>query len=167
MKVRGIANWAFVTEPDQKYHRWSIKLDLPKSEADRLRAVGIKVKKTVVEAEDGSDVVIQRVTISRNTKNKKTGEPNIPPEVVDAQLNPFTDLIGNGSEVIVRFRPYKWEHPKYGSGVGLDLLGVQVVNLVEYKGSGSSSILLDDDTDDGFEAIGGNNNNNNDDELEY
>jgi len=162
MKVRGIANWAFVTEPDRKYHRWSIKLDLPKSEADRLRAVGIKVKKDVIEGEDGADIVVQRVTISRNTKNKKTGAPNPAPEVVDAQLNPFTDLIGNGSEVIVRFRPYKWENPTYGSGVGLDLLGVQVVKLVEYKGSGSGSSTVIDDDDDGFEVIG-----ESKDELEY
>jgi len=43
------------------------------------------------------------------------------------------DLIGNGSEVIVQYRTYEWSN-RFGSGIGADLVAVQVLELVPYKG---------------------------------
>lgn len=127
MIARGIAMWARVKDPDVRYEPcWKIDVLLEEPEAKRLKAAGIKVKR------NDDDVFVLKVK-RLVTKRKGTGN-NPPPEVVDKQDKPFDTLIGNGSEVIVQFGVYTWKNT-FGSGTGLDLQKIQVVNLVPYAGS--------------------------------
>ena len=151
MLVRGIAYWAFVNHYDKKYKQYKVDLEISKKEYDRLRAAGLKVTKKVTD----DDRIIYTVKITRNLKNKKTGADNPKPDCIDAKKQPFTGLIGNGSEVIVKFKPYSWNY-EGKSGIGMDFEGLQIVNLIEYisdnpEGEGSTTYLPDDDED--FEVI--------------
>ena len=62
-----------------------------------------------------------------------------PPKVVDSKLNPIVDVfVGNGSKVNVSYRPFEWSFGNK-SGVSAGLNSIQVLDLIEYNPSGSSS----------------------------
>lgn len=153
MKTKGKAYWAKVNTLDTKYNQWNILLHVDKEEAAKLKAVGLKVK-----VEEKDDELVRSVRFARYLKKRGTkGGQNPKPVVVDAELNEFTGLIGNGSEVIVLHKPYKWNND-FGSGVGSDLQGVQIVNLIPYESESTGSDNGDiptDDSDEGFEKVEG------------
>lgn len=155
MKSRGIGNWCYVNNLDKRYEQWKVEMTLSKEENAKLKAIGIKTK-TIV---DDDDNITYKYTFTRKLARKgKKGGQNQKPDCVDSQGNPFDGLIGNGSEVIVVHKPYAWEF-KGKSGVGTDLCGVQIVDLIPYEtdgdgGSGDGTKSLDDG-DDGFEKLEG------------
>lgn len=142
MKSRGIASWCFVNHIDSKYDEWKVTLTLTKKEADKLKAVGLKVNKVVTD----DDEILLQYQFKRNGVNKKTKAPNKKPSCVDAALQPYDGMVGNGSEVIVKHRPFAWDN-KFGKGISSDFQALQVLNLVEFEGAS-------DDDDDGFEVMG-------------
>ena len=153
MKTRGIIKWPKLVEPDTTFEaQWNCQLEIDKEEATKLKAVGLSVKTD--EDDDGN--IVRSSRFSRKLKRKgKAGGVNPPPQVVDSQGNPMDGLIiGNGSEVIVHHKPFKWDN-KFGSGTSTDLRAVQVVNLVEYTPEGGGDNAIDDDDDDSFEVIEG------------
>lgn len=129
-KVKGLANWCYLTALDTKFDPcWRVELHVTKEEAEKLKAVGIKP--TLLDTD--SDYKYS-VNIKRHETRKKTGGKNQAPRVVDSSLQPFTEIIGNGSEVVVQYGPYNWEF-KGKKGVSMDLQAVQVLNLVKYVAS--------------------------------
>lgn len=121
-KIKGIAYWCFLTALDVKFEPcWRVEVHMTKEEAEKLKAVGVKPKLVDTDSEYKYSINIKRKEI-----RQKTGGKNSAPRVVDASLQPFTDIIGNGSEVIVQYGPYNWEY-KGKKGIGLDLQAVQVL----------------------------------------
>lgn len=123
MRVRGKAMWASVQTPNTTYDPvYCIDLIVAPETADDLKKLGLSVKNN----EDGPTIKFKRKLYRTDgTENKK-------PVVRDAQNQPFTDLIGNGSEVIVQFSTFEWKN-KFGSGISADFQGVQIVDLVPYR----------------------------------
>lgn len=139
MRVRGKAMWASVQAPNTTYDPvYCIDLIVAPEAVEDLKKVGLKVKNT----EEGPVVKFKRNQFRADgTENKK-------PVVRDAHNMPFTDLIGNGSEVIVQFNMFEWRN-KFGTGVSADLQGVQVVHLVPYRtGDGEEFEPLEEEEDD-------------------
>lgn len=144
MKVKGTAMWASVQTPNRTYDPvYSIDLIVSPESADALKKLGLKTKKT----DDGLVCKFKRNLF------RQDGTENNKPAVRDAANNPFNELIGNGSEVIVQFSTYEWSN-KFGKGVSADLQGVQVLELVPYRaGDGDEFEPVDGDVED--ELIGG------------
>ena len=69
------------------------------------------------------------------------------PTLVDAKLQPMTEVIGSGSEVVVDFHPHPWFVAALGVGVTLRLRSVQVLELKEYSPSRVSFTAME-----GFET---------------
>lgn len=123
MKIKGYAKWASVHSPNTTFEPvWSIDLVISEASADALKKLGLKPKKD----KDG-DLVYK----FKRKVNRVDGDTNEQPKCVDKANQPFYKLIGNGSEVIVLFSTYEWSN-KFGSGVGADLKGVQVLELVSF-----------------------------------
>ena len=142
--ISGKAFWAKVYQPQaSKYnpddYRYSIDVgQLDERNIKIAKDLGMDVKTDeVVEGKPYSGQKGSYVTI-RNYAKSQDGSDNPRPRVVDAQTNPMTKLIGNGSDVNVLFdvSPYK-NGPRAGQN-GFYLKGVQVVSLVEYEGAGDS-----------------------------
>lgn len=146
MKTRGIAYWAFVNHLDKKYGQWKIMLEVSKEEAEKMKAVGLPVERVVTE----DDRIVNQFQFSRyEMRRDGSGKKNKKPTCVDAATVPFDGLIGNGSEVIVRHKPYTWTF-KGKEGMNSDLVGVQILNLIPYE----SEAKDDEDDDGGFEVMG-------------
>lgn len=126
MFIEGIAYWAHVQKPDDRFPpaKYSIKLHVDDETAKEIRAAGLRVKK------DGNDNVFK---VKRNVL-KVDGSEAGKPVVVDADVNPFNQEIGNGSKVIIQIRPYQYNN-NFGSGISADLVGVQVIEHVPYDGA--------------------------------
>lgn len=127
MLVKGKAMWAHVQTPDDRFPpaKYSITVEVDDDQAKELRDTGLRVKKE----NDKNIFKVKRNVLK--VDGSEAGKPN----VVDAATEPFNDLIGNGSEVIVQIRPYEYSN-NFGSGMSADLVGVQVVDLVPYEGEG-------------------------------
>lgn len=145
MKVKGTAMWASVQAPNTTYDPvYCIDLIVVPEVADSLKQLGLKGK----SAENGIIFKFKR------NQFRADGTENNKPAVRDADNQPFTDLIGNGSEVIVQFSTYEWTN-KFGKGISADLQGVQVVNLVPYRtGDGDEFTPLGEDSEE--EVLGAN-----------
>ena len=139
MRVRGKAMWASIQAPNTTFDPvYCIDLVVAPETVDDLKKLGLKVKNT----DEGPTVKFKR------NQFRPDGTENKRPVVRDAQNQPFSDLIGNGSEVIVQFSTYEWKN-KFGSGVSTDLQGVQVVHLVPYRtGDGDEFEPLDAEDDE-------------------
>lgn len=143
MKVRGIAYWASVQVPNTTFEPvYTIDLAVGDDAAESLKKIGLKGK----VAEEGTVFKFKRKQF------RQDGAENNKPVIRDAANQPFSDLIGNGSDVIVQFATYEWKN-KFGSGIGADLQGVQVIDLVPYRtGDGDE---FEPVGESGEEVIGG------------
>ncbi len=138
MIIKGTALWAYINTPNVKYDPlWTIDL-IPddESELEALEAKGYKIK----TGKDGQKaVVIKRKTVKAN------GSPAMQPKLVDAHKNPIDLAVGNGSKVAVQYEEYAGTNA-YGPYQGLDLKGVQVLDLVTFGGAdGDEFVSVDPD----------------------
>ena len=134
--VSGKAHWASVLAPNTTYEPvYSIDLELDDDTKSTIEGLGLTVKN-----KGGFDFV----TIKRKLY-KKNGDERPAPTVKDSANNSWNDqLIGNGSQVNVKFATYDWTYAGK-SGVGADLMAVQVVDLVPYGNSNDFESI-----DDGY-----------------
>lgn len=136
--VKGKAYWASVQQPNTTYEpEWAIDILVDDNNRAAFEADGVPIKN---KDDERGDFVHIRQRVAR-----RDGTQNEAPSVVDAQKQPFTGLIGNGSVVNVMYTPFAWEM-NGKSGVSPLLKKVQVVDLVEYKAG------EDFDVEDGFTA---------------
>lgn len=154
MIINGISQYAQVLgaprnnqfDPDNRI--WTIDLLVNKDTIKKLKTEGLgwKLKKTEKEASwtpEGSDYIkFKRMEffIDRKTGEKKRNKPI---EVIDAQGNPWDQetLIGNGSEINVRFRTY--EGFKKQTQAMID--GIQVVKHVSYENKEAFPVYIKED----------------------
>jgi hypothetical protein len=126
--ISGKAHWASVLAPNTTYEPvYSIDLELDDDTKSTVEGLGLTIKN---KGDDRNDFV----TIKRKLY-KKNGDERPAPTVKDSANNNWDDqLIGNGSQVNVKFSTYDWTYAGK-SGVGADLMAVQVVDLVPYGNS--------------------------------
>ena len=138
--ISGKAHWASVLSPNTTYEpTYCIDVELDKDTKKQVGNLGLIVKNK------GS---FDFITIKRNLL-KKNGDERPAPFVKDSSNNPWDNqLIGNGSDVNVKFSTYDWTYAGK-AGVGADLMAVQVVNLVSY---GNDKDF--DTVDDGYVVSG-------------
>ncbi len=139
--ISGKAYWASVVAPNTTFDSdgtWKIDVyDMDKKSLATVKEDGLTIKN---KDDDRGNFV----TIKRDVRRVKGGV-NRAPTLVDAQKRTMSDLVGNGSVVNVKYRPYTYDN-KYGKGQGADLMGVQVIELVRYETD-------PEDEDEDFEVV--------------
>jgi hypothetical protein len=145
--IDGISYWASVIQPNTRFDNgtggtWTIDVcQLDEDTKDLLQSLELPVKNRNDERGDF-------ISIKQPVRNRKTGQPFTPPTVIDGNLNPITDkLIGNGSKVKVKFRPYPWNF-NGRSGISAGLISVQVIDLVEYDSEGAEFTVVGEPSND-------------------
>jgi hypothetical protein len=130
--IRGIAHWAKVIGAPRKNEftgerEWSIDLTPDAESRTLLRRLGISDR--LREPKEG-DSREESFFSFRHREFRADGAPADPIRVVNANAEPWgKDLIGNGSEVNVKFVV-----KDYGKGKkkGVYIRAIQVINLVPY-----------------------------------
>lgn len=152
MKTKGQAHWAYITNPDTKWDddMWCVNLEMSKEEAQKLKDIGIKIKESVGE----NDEIIRSYKFRRYcVRRDGTGRKNKQPALVDSANQPFAGIVGNGSDVIVLHKPFRYH--KGGGGWGTDLKAIQIVNLVPYVAAGEDGpAYSEEDENEAFDVIG-------------
>ena len=119
--ISGKCMWAKLQRPDLSYDKtkeiFTIDVIIDDADADIFTKNGIRVKE-----KDG----VKSVKIKTNAVNAKTGERMSVQVVHKGQ--PFTGLIGNGSDVTVAYTLYE---SKFANN-SLILRGVRIDELVKY-----------------------------------
>ena len=138
--ITGKAQWASVIQPNTKYeHVWCIDVCNLDAKAKKiLKADGIAHKIKNVGDDRGDFIKITQKV------DKRDGTKFDAPKVVDGMKRPFTQLIGNGSEVAVKYKARDWEHGGK-SGITADLKAVQVLKHVPY-GDGEDFDIVESST---------------------
>lgn len=126
--VTGKVYWASITEPNTTFEpAYQVDLCLDENTKKLVESDGLTVKNKGDERGD-------YVTLKRKVM-KRDGEKRQPPRVTDSHCNPWDGkLIGNGSICNIKYTPYEW-NAAGRSGVSAFLDAVQIINLVEYRGS--------------------------------
>tara|TARA_R110000765_G_scaffold110186_1_gene201507 strand:- start:19627 stop:20097 length:471 start_codon:yes stop_codon:yes gene_type:complete len=137
--IQGTAYWASVTQPNTTYEPvWSVDVgNLSAAAKKTLKADGLEDKIKNKDDEKGDFINIKQKV------NKRDGSTFEPPKVVDGMKRPFDSLIGNGSEVAVKYTAREWEY-NGKAGITADLKAVQVIKHIPY-GDGED-----------FDTVGGN-----------
>jgi hypothetical protein len=133
--ISGTAYWASITIPNTTFDQdgvYTIDVcNLDEENANIASQDGLEVKN---KGDERGDFITAKMKVKR-----KDGGLNTPPKVVDSKLNPIVDvLVGNGSQVNVSYRPFEWSFGNK-SGVSAGLNSIQVLDLIEYNPTGSSS----------------------------
>lgn len=123
--LTGIAKWAKVYKPDDKYQNFSLDLYLDKPSWAVFEESGLGL--TPKEDDDGKFIKLRR-PVSKVIKGElvKFG----PPAVFDKDKKEITDLIGNGSRVTVKVAVFDTV-----KGKGHRMEAVRVDELVKYAGN--------------------------------
>lgn len=120
--ANGNAMWASVSTPN-KFGEYVIYLLTDDAEADRLEGMGL----SRVRDRTGKEKYDQPAFKFARKPANKDGSTKPAPKLVDTDGNDLDTLVGNGSEVTVKFKPYSNDY-----GTFSELVAVKVDKLVEY-----------------------------------
>ena len=147
--ILGEVEWASIQAPNTKFEPcWTIDVLIDAKQAKAYVAESKKVNSAGAKPKKEADGRY-RIKIARDVSRSKGDGDNPAPVVRDKRNRNMTALVGNGSICKVQYRFYEWKN-SYGTGVGADLKGVQVLELVEY-GEPDGDEFADEDSDNEFD----------------
>lgn len=124
--IRGKAHWAFLTKPNTKWekHRFEVTLEVDEKTFNEYTQ---KVK-FGCNYKDGKFLIkIEKPLV------KYDGTNDTPPVLVDANAQPTDVIVGNGSEVIVKYHLFEYTRGNHAGKSRAYLDGVQIVELIPYE----------------------------------
>ena len=128
----GTLQFAQLQRPDKKYNDYRLKF-YPKDAATRKAIKETGTQCNVHEDDDG---------FYFQFKNE------IRPNVTDAEGNPVTALVGNGSTATMRIMVEKFTSAKYGDIARTKLTGVVITNLIPYEPKKEATVTVEAGTAD-------------------
>jgi hypothetical protein len=123
--VKGKAMWANITSPNTRFqpHKYGLTVLTDPDTASKLEGLGLnQVRDRAGQAKYDEPAF----TFSKRAANND-GVANSAPKLVDTDGNPMDVSVGNGSEVIVKIKPYRNDFGQFA-----ELMAVKVETLVEY-----------------------------------
>jgi hypothetical protein len=157
----GTALWPHLNEPDTKFDKdgsYSVKLILNKEETQNIKKLLAAQLEEFISSGESKSNKKAPMPIKEDTdqEGKPTGDYQIKfklravgqsrgerweqrPALFDSQLQPCTDIIGNGSRIKVGAEVVPYSTAMAGTGVTLRLKAVQVIELKSSGGGGAES----------------------------
>jgi hypothetical protein len=123
--VTGKAMWANITSPNTRFqpHKYGLTVLTDADTAAKLEGLGLN---QVRDRAGQPKYEEPAFTFSKRAVNND-GSANTAPKLVNADGEPIDVSVGNGSEVVVKIKPYKNDYGRFA-----ELIAVKVENLVEY-----------------------------------
>lgn len=127
---RGICKWAKVYKPDPEYNNYSVVLYPDKESLKKYKESGLRLQ--IKEDDDGKNITFRRPHEKQiNGENVVFGPPGafLVTNKETSEYEKTTDLIGNGSDVVLKVSTYD----AGSKGKGHRLEGILVYDLVKYE----------------------------------
>lgn len=123
--VTGKAMWANITSPNTRFqpHKYGLTVLTDADTAAKLEGLGLN---QVRDRAGQPKYEEPAFTFSKRAVNND-GAANPAPKLVNSDGEPIDVSVGNGSEVVVKIKPYKNDYGQFA-----ELIAVKVENLVEY-----------------------------------
>lgn len=123
--VNGKAMWANITSPNTRFqpHKYSLTVLTDADTATKLEGIGLNQ----VRDRSGQPKYDEPAFTFSKRATRNDGTANTAPKLVDTDGNDLDVSVGNGSEVVVKIKPYKNDYGQFA-----ELMAVKVENLVEY-----------------------------------
>jgi hypothetical protein len=170
----GTALWPHLNEPDTKFDKdgsYSVNLVLNKEETENIKSKLSEVLQEFISSgesktnkkaplpikedkdQDGKPTGNYQIKFKLRAVGQSRGERwEQRPALFDSQLQPCTDVIGNGSRIKVGAEVVPYSTAMAGTGVSLRLKAVQVIELS--NGGGASADAWSFSKEDGFTTSG-------------
>ncbi len=123
--VKGKAMWANITSPNTRFqpHKYGLTVLTDPDTATKLEGIGLNQ----VRDRSGQPKYDEPAFTFSKRATRNDGTANAAPKLVDLDGNDLDVSVGNGSEVVVKIKPYKNDYGQFA-----ELMAVKVENLIEY-----------------------------------
>jgi len=123
--VNGKAMWANITSPNTRFqpHKYGLTVLTDPDTASKLEGIGLNQ----VRDRAGQPKYDEPAFTFSKRATRNDGTANPAPKLVDTDGNDLDFSVGNGSEVVVKIKPYKNDYGQFA-----ELMAVKVENLIEY-----------------------------------
>ena len=123
--VKGKAMWANITSPNTRFqpHKYGLTVLTDPDTATKLEGIGLNQ----VRDRSGQPNYDEPAFTFSKRATRNDGTANAAPKLVDLDGNDLDVSVGNGSEVVVKIKPYKNDYGQFA-----ELMAVKVENLIEY-----------------------------------
>tara|TARA_R100000900_G_scaffold68566_1_gene54601 strand:+ start:38 stop:499 length:462 start_codon:yes stop_codon:yes gene_type:complete len=123
--VKGKAMWANITSPNTRFqpHKYGLTVLTDPDTASKLEGIGLNQ----VRDRAGQPKYDEPAFTFSKRATRNDGTANAAPKLVDTDGADMDVSVGNGSEVVVKIKPYKNDYGQFA-----ELMAVKVENLVEY-----------------------------------
>ena len=123
--VKGKAMWANITSPNTRFqpHKYGLTVLTDPDTATKLEGIGLNQ----VRDRSGQPKYDEPAFTFSKRATRNDGTANTAPKLVDLDGNDLDVSVGNGSEVVVKIKPYKNDYGQFA-----ELMAVKVENLIEY-----------------------------------
>jgi len=123
--VNGKAMWANITSPNTRFqpHKYGLTVLTDPDTASKLEGIGLNQ----VRDRAGQPKYDEPAFTFSKRATRNDGTANPAPKLVDTDGNDLDVSVGNGSEVVVKIKPYKNDYGQFA-----ELMAVKVENLIEY-----------------------------------
>jgi hypothetical protein len=123
--VKGKAMWANITSPNTRFqpHKYGLTVLTDPDTASKLEGIGLNQ----VRDRSGQPKYDEPAFTFSKRATRNDGTANTAPKLVDLDGNDLDVSVGNGSEVVVKIKPYKNDYGQFA-----ELMAVKVENLIEY-----------------------------------
>jgi hypothetical protein len=123
--VKGKAMWANITSPNTRFqpHKYGLTVLTDPETASKLESIGLNQ----VRDRSGQPKYDEPAFTFSKRATRNDGTANTAPKLVDNDGADLDVSVGNGSEVVVKIKPYKNDYGQFA-----ELMAVKVENLVEY-----------------------------------
>jgi hypothetical protein len=123
--VNGKAMWANITSPNTRFqpHKYGLTVLTDPDTASKLEGMGLNQ----VRDRAGQPKYDEPAFTFSKRATRNDGTANAAPKLVDTDGKNLDVSVGNGSEVVVKIKPYKNDFGQFA-----ELMAVKVENLIEY-----------------------------------
>ena len=123
--VTGKAMWANITSPNTRFqpHKYGLTVLTDADTASKLEGLGLNQ----VRDRAGQPKYDEPAFTFSKRATRNDGTANAAPKLVDTDGNDLDVSVGNGSEVVVKIKPYKNDYGQFA-----ELMAVKVENLIEF-----------------------------------
>lgn len=139
--IEGTLSWVRNKVPEEFNGKesWKVTIHPTKESMDIVMGLQAKGVKNTLKKDDAGYYINYSRPVARKNKAGKVLQSFDPPKIYDAEGKVIDDLIGNGSEGVVRLEVYEHKAPNGGKSHAARWDSAKITKLIPYVGAAGNS----------------------------